>query len=1296
MRSIAQFARGVATASIVLFAALLPPVSAAASTDAPSAAPRSAAPRTLVWAVDGLSYEAFTEAQRQGLFRLFAHAGRHVAPFPSMSHPAWTEITGAGRLFGPRGTLRSVEAQWFDLDDMRIADDPRQVFARQAGPFNYMRAFDWFFDPLVEPLMYFEGDRLADRELAEAERDVLERFTGDHHVVFLGAADAVAHTHLGGLYRYLKRLDAMMSRVADSLAVRGGAPVHQFILSDHGNVGAFREGLPERRLTPVSLDATIRAAGLVKRDTGRMVRANEVSVVTLALASMVNLYFADLERRRGFAEQAKRHPGVDLLTWLEVRDDDKYVVITSASNGEARLRWRRDGSVQYTAVSGNPLQLADSLVSSASTPRWVSDSDMRVATMTGPYPDAPFRLIRGAEKSVENAPDLVVSLRDGYSWAGTLGRYVEMVRTHGALGARSTLGLVASTHDSVPAFIRSHEVLAVTGLSERTIFRRALTHVPHDARAVAESLATAPRQIATGRDDDSPDASFLRRVKPLTLSAEYFDFAVLRAMTESARADSASRAERLRRSDRTVSAVRRSRVVNGVTRHLDTLLALADPLPTSLNADSLSQLLERAETRLRSIPELAPLATLRQTWRGNEARGPGSDGARTGVLLRRATMAAWTMPFFLDAALDAPETDSVADPRNIPFARSWHDGWRERVRATPSTLLTDSTVARQLFREVLAERELMRQVEGATVPTLYEAPMAEVALVYVPGIFGELFDDEIWRRGLRSVRERLGVRVIPARTDGRCSARDNASILLQQLRDDTQRRVSRGYATPRYVIVGYSKGGVDAAQALLEDAAFTERQVAALVTIASPHGGTPVAERADLSDELLRWAVASPRAATCDTSRAVESLWPVNRAAFWVTEGRRLAGLVPLFSLSLVSDMRDAHPWMKITKRIAQFGEENDGVVTRSSSRFPAEMPSVHLGELRGDHIAARSASMFPQESVLESVMLTLNELGVLEPAANDRWRRVMEERQALPAPVSTRQPIVFSATARGPDGRGLQLPVRRPRQLLPSGPSGWHPGRTFRMSTIESLADGTVAEATAFTLPLGIDMRCDQENMTAFREEFEFFYDAGNGGSENNTDNGFAIVEADTESGRACRLRTRRTAMKMTTVAFRFAPADFPQLFLRARVNKTVTGIAPDKRGKGRNDASMKVWYVLRDERPASKGRRLLFGYTWAGRDAKGAVPAADSLVEGNASRRRLALSVLPEAWLINVGGPASEGAWTEITRDFAADVRRAYPGIPLDALRVIAITVQSDSDDSRGETDVLLDRLAMFPPAR
>ena len=50
---------------------------------------------------------------------------------------------------------------------------------------------------------------------------------------------------------------------------------------------------------------------------------------------------------------------------------------------------------------------------------------------------------------------------------------------------------------------------------------------------------------------------------------------------------------------------------------------------------------------------------------------------------------------------------------------------------------------------------------------------------------------------------------------------------------------------------------------------------------------------------------------------------------------------------------------------------------------------------------------------------------------------------------------------------------------------------------------------------------------------------------------------------------------------------------------------------------------------------------------------------------------------------------------RDLAADLRRAYPDIPTEALEVVAITVQTDSDDSRGGTAVLVESFGFSPRA-
>ena len=381
---------------------------------------------------------------------------------------------------------------------------------------------------------------------------------------------------------------------------------------------------------------------------------------------------------------------------------------------------------------------------------------------------------------------------------------------------------------------------------------------------------------------------------------------------------------------------------------------------------------------------------------------------------------------------------------------------------------------------------------------------------------------------------------------------------------------------------------------------------------------------------------------------------------------------------------------MKITKRIARFTESNDGVVARSASRFPEAVPAIDLGEVAGDHIAGRVASDFPQEAFLEAIVLTLNELGWFDGAVRTRW---MQARQAVD---DSTQQIGPAAPLAGPMERPLAagLPEARAPLALP-GRIGWRAERTYKMSNLEALADRDIPDLTRDAFTDGITLWCDQRDMTAFREEYEFLYDAGNGGGENTLDNGFAMVTADSTSrGRACRLRTHRSAMKMTTTSLRFRPATFPRLELRLRVQQGVRGVAPNKGGRGKNDASLKLWIVLRDTRAGAGGKPLLFGYMWAAPDAEGRVPTADSLVEASASRRRIGFSTLPEAWLVYIGGPALEGRWVDLSRDLARDIVRAYPGVPLADLRVVAITIQTDSDESRGDTEVLLERLAFRPP--
>ncbi len=1240
-----------------------------------------ATPPQLFLAVDGLSWEAFAHAQSRGLFKQFTHSAPMIAPYPSMSHPAWAEIMQTREVFGSRSNIRTVEARWFDLNTMRVADDPRQVIERQASPFNYMRAFDTYFNPLIEPLMYFPGRRLFNDEVAQTARDILDGFTGSHYRVYFSGTDATAHTHLNELHPFLVQIDSMLTGVLATLKSRGVEP-ELWLVSDHGNAGAFEEGDTESYLTWVSMDAAIERAGLIRRDTGTVTAPNEVAVVTIALACMVNLYFPELKHRRRVASEALLEPGVSLATWLEVRDTDRHVVILGPDSTEAQLRWQNDGShYAYTVIRGNPLQIPAELCSGTKTPTWIPDSVMRAATKAGNYIDAPHRIVQSAIKQVENAPDLIINLHDGYAHSGEFSRVVRMVRTHGSLSSRASMGVVATNKAALPATVRAGEVMALTGEDPHTIYPQAVHMHPDNPEARAREARRTAQVVVTGRADHSLDAEFLRRAHIVVQSMSYFPLHALRDLFSAVSNSNSDTQSRINQTRELLSNVD---VLGGLTYGVDSLIALTDSLDTLFESEALSRRLDLAEQQLRATPGLAPLASLRELWapprsEGEADRAEGGGGA----LARRAIMLAWTTPYFLNAALNAPEMDSTPDPRDALFAEQWHASQREKIRAEPEQLFAQPVLAGKLFSEVFAERKLWRDIEPAVPPLYYAPELSDIAVVLIPGIYGELFDGELWQRGLKAVNDRLGVRTFTIPVDGRCSAQYNAPIISAALRRDIARRQERGYAPGRYLLIGYSKGGVDATHMLLADSSLASRHVAALVTLATPHLGSPVAERASLPAAVLDWAVSRPMPAACDSASSAPSLWPGTRSAFWAQHESDVANRTALFSVSFTASMNDAHPFMKLTKRVGQFNEPNDGVVALRSSRFPEGVPALDLGQINADHIAGITASSFPQEAFMEALVLTLGELGALDRSRAASWERARTQQ---------RRAYVASSQARStlPDlGQRLRDP-----EPLPGGSTGWTASGTFRMGAASSFGDVEVARMSRARHPDGAVFRCDQAQMAGFRREYEFWYDAGNGGRENDAHDGFGTIATNgTESGRACQLATRGSAIKMTTVAHRFQLTEFPALRMRLQVAENVRSVDPGRRRRGANDAAFKLWFVLRDTRDGAAGVTRLFGYTWGAPDQDGVEPADGAFIEAVSSKRNLVVTTLPEAWLVNIGGTQSDGTWQTISRNLAVDVAQAFPDVPVAAHEVVGVTLQSDSDESRGSSRVFLDYINIGP---
>ena len=97
------------------------------------------------------------------------------------------------------------------------------------------------------------------------------------------------------------------------------------------------------------------------------------------------------------------------------------------------------------------------------------------------------------------------------------------------------------------------------------------------------------------------------------------------------------------------------------------------------------------------------------------------------------------------------------------------------------------------------------------------------------------------------------------------------------------------------------------------------------------------------------------------------------------------------------------------------------------------------------------------------------------------------------------------------------------------------------------------------------------------------------------------------------------------------------------------------------------------------------LFAYYWSDPDQHGSARPAGSLLENFYSNKNYFVTKLPEAWQLAIGaGRDSGGKWVDVRRDFAADLSRAFPGLSIEDWEVVAITIQTDSNDTRSASEV------------
>ncbi len=393
--------------------------------------------RHLVIILDSLPYRMVDEIWQQGRLRFCHPPARIISPFPAMTDLSLSEFFGVSPCLG-------IESAYYDGHRL---SSPYNVYLN-SGNVKWDRCVDYRMNNLAH-LFAYDPDQVLkwlNHELGEIRNTFLtgRKKTTIGYVVGTSAAG----TRLGrnGLIVSLVQVDRMGQALLHD--TRGRARIT--LLSDHGiNL------VPSKRIPLPEL-----LAQFGYRVKNNLAGPNDVVVPEFGMVTCAAIY---TQNPASVAADVLGIEGIAATYYLDVNDE---VVILSHS-GRARIAQRPQGRFRYLAEWGDPLELLTIIEQlrqkgSVDTEGFMDDQILYEATREHCYPDGVYRLWRAFHGLIQNQPQVLISVRDGWHCGcKTMSELVDMAATHGNLETRSSIGFVASMMGRPPAITRMEHLRQV-------------------------------------------------------------------------------------------------------------------------------------------------------------------------------------------------------------------------------------------------------------------------------------------------------------------------------------------------------------------------------------------------------------------------------------------------------------------------------------------------------------------------------------------------------------------------------------------------------------------------------------------------------------------------------------------------------------------------------------------------------------------------------------------------------------------------------------------------------------------
>ena len=405
--------------------------------------------RHLILCVDGVGFSMIERMRADGHFKNFNSPSRMIAPFPTLTNVAMTEIL---RPVGARETS-GYEDNFFDVERNRLRGGLIGRFNDKSfvqGTFREL--FDYHPSALKSGLGYAAPPVSTYLEALSDLVRLRQKFNDskdETYFAYTGASDSLAH--VGGallLRSFLARLDDTLKGIVRD-HVEG---VDVTIFSDHGN--------HFRKYRRANLQTALRAANFQLQS--KLQGQRSVVMPRFGLVGCAVLFTNEANEAK-LAASLTTVRGVDFAAF-----EKSGIVYINNRNGEAMIE-RRGDRLRYFSERGDPLELNSTVAElkangKADADGFAAEEHWFQATQRNARTDAVRRIYEGATKHVRNRANVIVNFEDGYYVGSrTLDLFTFLQATHGNLGQEQSFGFVMSTKKELPSFVPAAELWRTIG-----------------------------------------------------------------------------------------------------------------------------------------------------------------------------------------------------------------------------------------------------------------------------------------------------------------------------------------------------------------------------------------------------------------------------------------------------------------------------------------------------------------------------------------------------------------------------------------------------------------------------------------------------------------------------------------------------------------------------------------------------------------------------------------------------------------------------------------------------------------